>query len=120
METNTKLTVRTPVAEVEAELTRRRIRLMMGGGRPYAMDDHFSDHVYGDIETVADAMRICDELDEECRGTCAKAQQIREWLADPEWTEDALSIRIAIANARRVCCRSHETGSMAIDTTFSA
>jgi len=108
------LTVRSSVAEVEAELTRRRIWLQPSvGGKPYALDDHFSDHAYGDIQSVADAMRLCDELDEECGGYCVKAAQIRDWLAEPSfWTESVERVRVAVAANRRVCCAKHETGSM--------
>ncbi len=115
-ETNKVLTVRSPVAEVEAELTRRRILLQPAvGGSSYAVDDHFSKYAYDEIESAADALRLCDELDEECGGYCVKACQIRSWLAEPSfWTESAERVRVAVAANRRVCCARHETGSMAI------
>ncbi len=115
METNKNLTVRTTVTEVEAELTRRHVLLQPSvGGPSYAVDDHFSKYAYGDIASAEDALRLCDELDKECGGHCAKAWQIRDWLDDPFWTESAECVRAAVAANRRVCCARHETGSMAI------
>lgn len=109
MDTNkTNLTVRSPVAEVEAELTRRRILHPSA----HAVDDHFSKYAYGEIGSADDALRLCDELDEECGGFCVKACQIRSWLAKPFWTESAERVRVAVAANRRVCCAQHETGSM--------
>lgn len=113
----TELTVRTSVAEVEAELIRRRILLQprVGGGQ-YAVDDHFSKYAYREIGSVEDALRLCDELDEECGGYCVKAARIRSWLDKPEsfWTESAERVRVAVAANRRVMCARHETGSMAL------
>lgn len=109
------LTARSSVAEVEAELTRRGVPLQPSvSGEPYAVDWHFREYAYGDIESCVDALRLCDELDQECGGLCQKARSIRNWLADPTWTDSASSIRLAIAANRRICCSQHEMGSMCL------
>jgi hypothetical protein len=108
------LNSRSSVAEVEQELTERRIGLQPRvGGKPYAIDRHFAEYAYGDITNLEDALALCARLEAEDGGYCSKASGIRTWLEMPFWSEDLERIRLAIANNRRTCCYTHETGSFA-------
>ena len=110
------LTPYTSNAEVERILTECGVKLKSAiGGKPYAVDYHYEIYVLASINTVEDALQMCDRLDEECGGKCNKAQEIREWLAKPFWQESPSRIRSAMSANRRVVCRAHESYSFAVD-----
>lgn len=82
----------------------------------YPLDRDFKFFAFAEITSLADALAFADRLDQQAnerrRGdTCTKAYQVRRYLEKPAWSGDLLSIRYAVAIARRTCCICHETGS---------
>jgi hypothetical protein len=128
----------TPQSVIELEAARRYYRAapgpMIKGMQPrvsspldapgspslYLLDQGFAHHALASVNTLADALAICDALDKGAsrrahRAVCAKAREARAWLtkADSFWTQTPERLRLGLAHNRRICCACHETGSFA-------
>lgn len=91
------------------------------GGIPALEDWHFSHYVLRSIKTVDDALKMADQLDQECNAMlehktgCRKAAALRRLLESPFWTENPKRLRNAIATTRHIICKAHEPISFSLN-----
>lgn len=83
----------------------------------YREEKAIKDSLKDKVQTVADALAFCDELDaQHANGRCVRAELIRSWLAhNPFWSESQSRILACIAAQRNVICLKHKIGSYELD-----
>ena len=115
------LNSRSDIKTVEDELRKAGYRLQARVNGPgYAVDAHFTGHVFSDINSLEDALKLCDDLDkEEEHGKCQKAAHFRTWMKSLEtfcggkYKNDLGWVKSGLAHSRRACCWSHCPDSFA-------